>query len=72
MRRITCGNERLGRSGLVAFTRCRHRWVCDVGGTVDQLHDLARFKLEIACSVCAGELYAATHVPAGSTVGRVN
>jgi hypothetical protein len=72
MRRITCGNEHLSRSGLVAFTRCGHWWVYDVGGTVDQLHDLARFNLGIACSFCVGELYAATHVAARGTDGRVN
>ena len=72
MRRVTRGNEPLGRSGLIAFTRCGHWWVYDISGKVEQLHHVARFNLGIVCSFCVGELYAASKIPTRGTMGRVN
>ena len=69
---MTCGNEPLGRSGLVAIVRCGHWWVYPSGRSVAELHALASFNLGVACSFCVGDFRAATTIVSRSTTGRVN
>jgi hypothetical protein len=45
----------LGDAGLVAFTPCGHWWVYPVHADPEQLQELARFNLGIACSFCLAE-----------------
>ncbi len=70
--RITGGNEPLEGAGLVAFTPCGHWWVYPVHGSAEQLHELARFNLGIACSFCLAAWQAATQARTPGTVSRVN
>ncbi len=71
-RRITGGNEPLDGSGLVAFTPCGHWWVYPTRADPEQMHDLARFNLGIACSFCLAAWQAATRTQAQVTEARVN
>ncbi len=66
------GSIPLDDAGLVAFSRCGHWWVYPVRATVEQMHDLARFNLGIACSFCLGEWQAATRAQARATATRRN
>jgi hypothetical protein len=68
----TYGNDPLDSAGLVAFTPCGHWWVYPVRVTIEQMHDLARFNLGIACSFCLADWQAATHARSRPTVSRVN
>ena len=68
----TYGNDPLGPAGLVAFTPCGHWWVYPVHADAEQMHDLARFNLGIACSFCLGEWQAAIRAQARPTPTRIN
>ena len=68
----TYGADPLGGAGLVAFTPCGHWWVYPVHATAEQMHDLARFNLGLACSFCLAAWQDATHVRACGTTLRVN
>jgi hypothetical protein len=70
--RVTGGNDPLGHAGLVAFTLCGHWWVYPVRANAEQLHDLARFNLGIACGFCFAAWQDATHARACGTAWRVN
>ena len=70
--RITGGNEPLERAGLIAFTPCGHWWVYSVHTTAEQMHDLARFNLGIACSFCLVAWQDTTNVRVSGTPTRVN
>ena len=70
--RITAGNEPLDTAGLVAFTPCGHWWVNPTRATPEQMHDLARFNLGIACGFCLADWRAATHARVYTTVTRIN
>lgn len=59
-------------AGVVAVTPCGHWWVYPVRASAEQMHDLARFNLGVACSFCLAAWHDATHVRAGGTVTRVN
>jgi hypothetical protein len=71
-RHITSGNEPLETAGLVAFTPCGHWWVYPTRATPEQMHDLARFNLGIACTFCLAEWRAAIHIQGRATVTRMN
>jgi hypothetical protein len=62
----------LDDAALVAFMPCGHWWVYPVHASPEQMHDLARFNLGLACSFCLAEWRSATHVPSRGTVGRIN
>jgi hypothetical protein len=62
----------LDDAGLVAFTPCGHWWVYPVHASPEQMHDLARFNLGIACSFCLAEWQAATRPQARGTATRIN
>jgi len=62
----------LDDAGLVAFTPCGHWWVYPVHASPEQMHDLARFNLGIACSFCLAERQAATQPQARGTATRIN
>lgn len=62
----------LDDAGLVAFSRCGHWWVYPVHATVEQMHELARFNLRIACGFCLGEWQAATRTQPRGTATRLN
>ena len=47
---IHAGAQPLEDAGLVAFTPCGHWWVYPCHATAEQMHELARFNLGIACS----------------------
>jgi hypothetical protein len=70
--RTTSGNEPLEGAGLVAFTACGHWWVYPTRATPQQMHDLARFNLGIACNFCLAEWQAATRAQARVTATRIN
>jgi hypothetical protein len=69
---IHAGAQPLDAAGLVAFTRCGHWWVYPVHVTAEQLHEVARFNLGIACSFCLAAGLDATRVRASGTTRRVN
>jgi hypothetical protein len=69
---ITGGNEPLEGAGLVAFTPCGHWWVYPTHATPEQMHDLARFNLGIACSFCLAEWQASTRAYEPGTAMRIN
>ena len=71
-RPIHAGAQSLDDAGLVAFPSCGHWWVYPVHATVEQLHDVARFNLGLACSFCLAAWLDATHVRAGGTLRRLN
>ncbi len=71
-RRLTYGNERFAHAGLVALTPCGHWWVYPEPATAEQMHELARFNLGIACSFCLAAWHNARHARAGGTARRVN
>jgi hypothetical protein len=62
----------LDDAALVAFTPCGHWWVYPVHASPEQMHDLARFNLGLACSFCLAEWQDATHARACGTATRVN
>ena len=70
--RLTYGNEPLDRSGLVAFTRCGHWWAYPEPTTAEQMHDVARFNLGVACSFCLADWHVATHAQARGMLTRRN
>ena len=70
--RLTCGNEPLGRVGLVTLARCGHWWVYPIRAGVEQMHDLARFSLGLACSFCLAACHDALNARACGTATRVN
>jgi hypothetical protein len=69
---MPAGSDPLSPAGLVAFTPCGHWWVYPVHADAEQMHDLARFNLGVACSFCIAEWQAATHTHSRPTVLRVN
>jgi hypothetical protein len=66
------GAEPLDDAGVVAFTRCGHWWIYPVRADPEQMHELARFNLGIACSFCFAAWQAATQIPARGTATRLN
>jgi len=62
----------LDDAALVAFTPCGHWWVYPVHASPEQMHDLARFNLGLACSFCLAEWQDATPARACGTATRVN
>ena len=66
------GSQPLGRAGLVAFTRCGHWWVFPVHADAEQMHELARFNLGLACSFCLADWQHANSARAGGTTWRLN
>ena len=66
------GAQPMAFAGLVAFTPCGHWWIYPTRADPEQLHELARFNLGIACSFCFAARLDATHVRASGTAGRVN
>ncbi len=62
----------LDDAGLVAFPPCGHWWVYPVHADPEQMHELARFNLGLACSFCLAEWQAATSAQASGTATRVN
>jgi len=70
--RLTRGNEPLERSGLLAVTRCGHWWVYPVHADREQMDEIARFNLGIACSFCLAAWSDATQARACGTAWRVN
>ena len=68
----TGGNEPLGPAGLVALTPCGHWWVYPVRADAEQMHDLARFNLGIACSFCLADWQRAREPRACGIAQRVN
>ena len=70
--RVTSGNEPLEGTGLAVFTACGHWWVYPVRATAEQMHEVARFNLGIACSFCLAAWSDATHVRACGTPTRIN
>jgi hypothetical protein len=70
--RITGGNEPLGTAGLVAITRCGHWWVYPTRADREQMHELARFNLGIACTFCLAAWQDATSARACGIRWRVN
>jgi hypothetical protein len=69
---IPAGAVPLDDAGLVAFTPCGHWWVYPVHATAEQMHELARFNLGIACSFCLAAWQDATRPRACGTATRVN
>jgi hypothetical protein len=66
------GAQPLDAAGLVAFTPCGHWWVYPGHAIAEQMHDVARFNLGIACSFCLAAWHDVTHVRAGGTAWRLN
>ena len=62
----------LGRTGLIAFSRCGHWWVYPCRATVEQMHELARFNLVTQCSFCFADWQAHAEAQARPTAGRIN
>ena len=71
-RPIHAGAQNLDDAGLVAFTPCGHWWVYPTRADVEQMHELARFNLGIACSFCLASWQDATHARRGGTLLRLN
>jgi hypothetical protein len=69
---LHAGAQPLDDAGLVAFTPCGHWWVYSVHADAEQMHELARFTLGIACSFCLTAWLDATYVRACGTPTRVN
>ena len=66
------GLQPLSDTGLVAFPQCGHWWVYPTRPDVEQMHELARFNLGIACSFCLADLHAAMHAWARGMLARKN
>ncbi len=66
------GGVPLDHAGLVAFTPCGHWWVYPVRAGPEQLHELARFNLGIACGFCLAAWQAAVQTRRPGTAARVN
>lgn len=71
-RPIHAGAQNMDDAGLVAFTPCGHWWIYPTRADVEQMHELARFNLGIACSFCLASRLDATHARAAGTTQRVN
>lgn len=70
--RITCGNERLEPTGVVAVMTCGHWWVYPVRAAPEQMHEISRFNASIACSFCIAEWHARRRVQGRGVALRVN
>jgi hypothetical protein len=59
-------------AGLVAITRCGHWWVYPVHADPEQMHELARFNLGIACGFCLAAWHAAIRDRTPGMAARIN
>lgn len=71
-RPLLAGAEPLDDAGLIALTPCGHWWVYPCHASIQQMHDLARFNLGIACTFCLAEWEHASSLRPESTALRVN
>jgi len=67
---VHAGAEAFDDAGLVAFTRCGHWWVYPRCATAEQMHEVNRFNLGIACSFCLAAWLDAIHARACGTATR--